>query len=114
MRSEQANRHHYSRRRGLDDDDQHMPRPYERGHCIVMDSHEFPSEPDIEGNNKRCNFTDVASDEMWSYATKSYTDFPRILANFERLVLNGPFGFRWLKFHLTLRRDFYLLIASAC
>ena len=93
------NRHHYSRHRDLDDDDQHMPRSYERGHCIVMDSHEFPSEPDLEGRTKRFNFTDVASGDVWSYAAKSYTVFPSILADFKRLVVDGPFGFRWLKFH---------------
>ncbi len=32
---------------------------YEVGHCIVMDSHEFTCEPDLGGNNKRFNFTDV-------------------------------------------------------
>ncbi len=49
------NRHHYSRHRYPDDDDQHMPRPCERGHCIAMNSHEFPSEPDLGDNNKRFN-----------------------------------------------------------
>jgi hypothetical protein len=100
------NRHHYSRHRDPDDDDQHMPRPYERGHCIVMDSHEFPSEPDLVGNNKRFNFTDVASGEVWSYAAKSYTDFPSILSKFKRLVVDGPSGFRWLRFHSDSAKGF--------
>ena len=55
----------YQRHRDLDDDYPGLPKPSERGHMIVSDSHEYTSEPDLLGNTIRFNFTDVASGDVW-------------------------------------------------
>ena len=93
------NRRHYVRRRETDEDDQRMPAPFERGHCIVLDSHEYPSEPDLLGNIIRNNLTDVASGDVWSYAAKSHFGFEGILQRFKKEVVDGPGGFTWIHFH---------------
>jgi hypothetical protein len=94
----------YHRRRDLDDEDPRMPKPFERGHMVVSDSHEFTNEPDLSGNIIRFNFTDAASGDVWSYPAKSHEGFDDILKRFYHDVVNGPEGFRWLRFILILQR----------
>ncbi len=82
----------YHRRRDLDDEDPQMPKPFERGHMVVSDSHEFTNDPDtdLSGNIIRFNFTDVASGDVWSYPAKSHEGFDEILKRFYHDVVNGP------------------------